>query len=79
MVDGAFAIVSSDLPATSEKELTRHLWRLDAHEVQLEGMRDSITKELEGYDRDAVSLQQPVSAQSATVVAKLNEPDNIPG
>jgi hypothetical protein len=47
IVDGALVIVGCDLTAMPEKKLAQHLFRLDEHEEQLDGLRDSITKELD--------------------------------
>jgi hypothetical protein len=74
MVDNAKGLAFAGLSGRSETELVANLWRLDAHEAQLDGMRDAITRELEGYDKDALALYQVGTAQAAVTAAKLNQP-----
>jgi hypothetical protein len=73
IVDGALAIATGSVNAMSEKELKEHLMRLDARAEQLEGMRDSINKEREGYEKDALIVQSG-TAQAALVTRRLKRP-----
>jgi hypothetical protein len=47
IIDQSLEIVFGDgITKPSEADLTRHLWRLDAFQEQLNGMRDAITSEM---------------------------------
>jgi hypothetical protein len=72
IVDGARAIVDDDFTDMPEKKLTQYLFRLDEHEEQLEGMRDSITRELEGYESDRLILQNLGTSMAVATSARLN-------
>jgi len=59
----------------SEKVLVGHLMSVDAWEEQLKAIREAVAEELEGYDRDALTLlEHPQSPQAALVMARLNTP-----
>ena len=76
IMDQALEIVFGDtLSRASDSELTRHLWRLDAFKEQLDGMREALTGELEGYQREIYTLRQSNNTMQAAVLAsKLNQP-----
>jgi len=78
MVDYAKHVgVDGSLPVVSEKDLAKNLWTLDAHEVQLDGMRDAISEELARYDKDAVTLGAG-GAPAAVTAARLKQPQPKP-
>jgi hypothetical protein len=59
----------------SDKELAARLWRLDMLQVRLDGMREDITKELEGYETESATRRhQRTALQAASLSARLSTP-----
>jgi hypothetical protein len=64
----ALEIVSGNLPANTEKELTAHVRRLDSHEVQLDVMREAITEELSGYQAEILIIREQRATMRAAAL-----------
>ncbi len=65
----------SPLAALSDKALANHLWRLDARQVSIDTMRDSISEELDRYQTEIATLRdQRTTLQAASLTGKLSQP-----
>jgi hypothetical protein len=70
-------IVSNDLlnlETKSDKEVTRLLWTVDSHEVQLSVMREAVASDLARYDREISALLQRDTALQAAEKARSQPP-----
>jgi hypothetical protein len=76
IIDQSLEIVFGDgITKTPEANLTRHLWRLDAFQEQLNGMRDAITSEIEAHEREILTLRESnTTMQAAAIAARINQP-----
>lgn len=80
MVDKASFVLTDQsdtlapLVALSDKELTKHLWKLDEQQIRLQAMRDAITQELQRYEAESTTLRQQNTAMQAALAAKPGPP-----
>jgi hypothetical protein len=71
----AATVATSDLANASASQLSEHLLRLDAHEVEMDEMRDAITAELDRYEAQSRELRERNAAmEAARLGAALSRP-----
>lgn len=69
----ALSIVEGEPERMSDQDLTANLRRLDAHEVQMDVMREAITNELSRHESESLTLrEQKTTLQAAALHAQLS-------